>query len=55
MIEKGKIGAPIGEMNATGNLLDLFAHVVAIGDDTWTHGWMRAPSMTFSKVSFSGT
>ncbi len=53
-IEKGKIGAPIGEMNATGNLLDLFANVVAIGDDTWTHGWMRAPSMTFAKVSFSG-
>jgi len=54
LIDKGRIGAPIGEMNATGNLLDLFAHVVAIGDDTWTHGWMRAPSMSFAKVSFSG-
>jgi PmbA protein len=55
LIEKGKIGAPIGEMNATGNLLELFARLVAVGDDTWTHGWMRTPTMTFAKVSFSGT
>jgi PmbA protein len=54
LVEKGKIGGPIGEMNATGNLLDLFARVVAVGDDTWTHGWMRTPSIAFAKVSFSG-
>jgi hypothetical protein len=28
--------------------------VVAVGDDTWTHGWMRTPSIAFAKVSFSG-
>lgn len=54
MIENGKIGAPVGEMNATGNLVDLFAHITAIGGDVWTEGWMRAPSLAFAKVSFSG-
>lgn len=54
-IEKGKLGAPVGEMNATGNLLDLFARLTAVGDDVWQYGWMRAPSLVFGKVAFSGT
>jgi PmbA protein len=54
LIEGGKIGAPVGEMNSTGNLVDLFAHLVAVGADTWQYGGMRVPTLAFEKVSFSG-
>lgn len=54
MIERGKITRPVGEMNVTGNLLDLFAKVAAVGDDVWTLSSIRSPTVVFDGVSFSG-
>lgn len=55
LIEGGKIGAPIGEMNVTGNLLELWSNLVEIGNDPWPFGSTRMPTLVFENVSLSGT
>lgn len=54
LIEGGKLGAPIGEMNVTGNLMDLFSSLVAVGSDPWRYSSMRVPTLVFEGVQFSG-
>ena len=54
LIEKGKIGAPIGEMNVTGNLLELFGRLAEVGGDPWPFGSMSVPTLVFEGVQFSG-
>ncbi len=51
----GQLGPFIGEMNITGNLADLFASLVAVGDDPWPHRSTLTPTMVFEGVQFSGT
>lgn len=53
-IQGGKIGGPIGEMNATGSLLDLFANLVAVGNDPFAYSSWAAPTLVFEGVQFSG-
>ena len=53
-IEDGEIGPPIGEMNITGNLKDLFASLVRVGDDPWVFSTTLTPTMVFEGVQFSG-
>ncbi len=54
MIENGKIGRPVGEMNVTGNLRDLFARLDATGNDVYPYSTTLSPSLVFSDVDFSG-
>lgn len=54
LIEKGQIGAPVSEMNVTGNLTDLFGRLVMLGNDPYRYSSLRAPSMVFENVNFSG-
>lgn len=54
LIEGGTIGAPVGEMNVTGNMLDLFSRLTRVGGDPWTYGSFHAPTLVFEGVSFSG-
>jgi PmbA protein len=54
VVTNGKVGAPVGEMNATGNLVDLFAHLVEVGNDPWPYSSVVAPTLVFDGVSFSG-
>ena len=54
MIRKGQIAEPVGEVNVTGNLRELFANLAAVGNDPWPYSSLRTPSMLFDKVSFSG-
>ncbi len=55
LIEKGKIGAPVGEMNVTGNLLELFSRLVEVGSDPWQFSSTLVPTLVFENVSFSGS
>ncbi len=55
LIEGGKIGAPVSEMNATGNLKDLFNRLVQVGNDPYPYSTTLAPSLMFSDVEFSGS
>lgn len=54
LIENGKIGAPVDEMNVTGDLESLFASLVEIGNDPWPYSATRCPTLVFENVDFSG-
>ena len=54
MIESGVIGRPVGEMNVTGNLKDLFSRLESVGNDPYPYSTTLAPSLVFSDVDFSG-
>lgn len=54
LIENGKIGAPVGEMNVTGDLETLFSSLVEVGNDPWLYSTTRCPTLVFENVDFSG-
>jgi PmbA protein len=54
MIESGQIGRPVGEMNVTGNLADLFASLELVGNDPYPYSTTLSPSLVFANVDFSG-
>jgi len=54
MIENGQVGRPIGEMNVTGNLKDLFSRLEMVGNDVYPYSPTLSPSLVFSDVDFSG-
>ena len=54
IIDNGKVGRPVGEMNVTGNLLDLFTRLEMVGNDPYPYSSTLAPSLVFSDVDFSG-
>jgi PmbA protein len=50
----GEIGAPISEMNITGNLTSLWRELQAVGSDPHLWSAWRIPSLVFAGVQFSG-
>ena len=54
MIENGEIGRPVGEMNVTGNLRDLFGQLELVGSDVYKYSSTLTPSLVFGGVDFSG-
>lgn len=54
LIENGKVGAPVGEMNITGNIRELFSRLVGVGNDPFLYDSTQCPSLLFDKVVFSG-
>lgn len=54
LIENGQIGRPVGEMNVTGNLRDLFNRLEMVGNDIFPYSTTLSPSLVFSGVDFSG-
>ncbi|MCB9764802.1 MAG: TldD/PmbA family protein [Alphaproteobacteria bacterium] len=54
LVSKGKIGAPVSEMNVTGNLLELFGKLAAVGNDPWPYSSTLCPTLVFEDVQFSG-
>lgn len=55
LIDGGRRGAAVQEMNVTGNLLDLFRSLRGVGADGFAYASLRAPTLVFEDVSFSGT
>jgi PmbA protein len=53
-ITKGAIGAPVGEMNVTGNVIELFARLREVGNDPWKYSSTLTPTLVFDGVQFSG-
>ena len=54
MVKNGQIGRPVGEMNVTGNLNDLFGKLEMVGNDPYPYSSTLAPSLVFVDVDFSG-
>ena len=56
MIDNGQIGRPVGEMNVTGNLRDLFSRLELVGNETYPYSFsaILSPALVFGGVDFSG-
>ena len=54
LIERGKIGAPVSEMNITGNLLGLWGNLTHVGNDPFPYSSMLVPTLAFADIQFSG-
>ena len=54
LIEHGKKAGPIGEMNITGNVLELFSNLIAVGNDPYAYSSYATPTLVFKDVQFSG-
>lgn len=54
-IKNGKLAGPIAEVNITGNIMQLWSRLHAVGNDPWEYARMPTPTLVFDKVSFSGT
>ncbi len=54
LIENGEIGAAVGEMNVTGNIVELFRGLAEVGNDPWKYSMTLAPTLVFEGVQFSG-
>jgi PmbA protein len=53
-IERGALTEPVGEMNITGNVRELWQRLVAVGADANTDSAWRLPALRFTDVQFSG-
>ena len=54
LIEDGKIGRPVGEMNISGNHLQLWPRLVAVGNDPYRWSSLQSPTMLFDGVQVAG-
>jgi len=54
LVEKGALVKPVAEMNITGNFLQLWKDLVAVGSDVDTSRSWQLPSLVFDNVDFSG-
>jgi PmbA protein len=55
LIEKGRPGAAVAEMNISGNHLELWQGLKAVGSDVWQYSKLRTPSLVFDNVQFAGS
>lgn len=54
LVENGERAHPVAEMNLSGNHLDFWDKLTAIGNDPWMYSSVRIPSLMFEGVSVSG-
>jgi len=54
-VRGGRLAEPVGEMNVSGNHLELWHRLVAVGDDPYRYSAMRTPTLVFDGVQFAGT
>jgi PmbA protein len=53
-VRGGQIAEPVGEMNVSGNLLDSWKRLVAVGNDPFAYGPLRTPTLVFDGIQFAG-
>jgi len=54
-VRGGRIAEPVGEMNVSGNHLQLWKRLAAVGNDPYPYSAMRTPTLVFEGVQFAGT
>lgn len=54
LVEHGEKTRSLGEMNLSGNVFDMLARIVALGDDPYTWSSLVSPTIVFEDMSFSG-
>lgn len=53
-VRGGAIAEVIGEMNVSGNHLELWKHLAAVGNDPYPYSAARTPTLVFEGVQFAG-
>ncbi len=53
-VRGGKLAEPVGEMNVSGNLLEVWKRLVAVGNDPYPYSPGRTPTLVFEGVQFAG-
>jgi PmbA protein len=54
-VRNGAIAEPIAEMNLSGNHLEFWKKIVAVGNDPFPYSSQRTPTLVFDSVSIAGT
>lgn len=54
-IRNGQLAEPVAEMNISGNLLDTWKRLVAVGNDPYLSSSLRAPTLVFDGLQVAGT
>jgi PmbA protein len=54
-VRGGRVAEPVGEMNVSGNQLELWHRLAAVGNDPYPYSAMRTPTLVFEGVQFAGT
>ncbi|HEY6099713.1 MAG TPA: TldD/PmbA family protein [Anaeromyxobacter sp.] len=54
-VRGGRVAEPVGEMNVSGNQLELWHRLAAVGNDPYPYSAMRTPTLVFQAVQFAGT
>jgi PmbA protein len=54
-VRNGEIAEPVAEMNLSGNHLEFWKKLVAIGNDPFVYSSMQSPTLMFENVSVAGT
>jgi PmbA protein len=53
-VRNGAIAEPVSEMNISGNSLEFWKKLAAVGNDPFPYSAMRTPSLVFEDVSIAG-
>ena len=53
-IRKGEIAEPVSEMNISGNHLEFWKRLIAVGNDPYPYSSSRTPTLVFDAVQFAG-
>jgi PmbA protein len=53
-IRAGQIAEPVAELNISGNHLEIWKRLVAVGNDPWPYSTLRTPTLVFEGVQFAG-
>ncbi|HQR45116.1 MAG TPA: TldD/PmbA family protein [Thermoanaerobaculia bacterium] len=53
-IRKGELAEPVSEMNISGNHLEFWKRLVAVGNDPYPYSTSRTPTLVFDGVQFAG-
>ena len=53
-IRNGQIAEPVSELNISGNQLDFWKRLVAVGNDPWPYSTLLTPTLVFEGVQFAG-
>ena len=53
-IRKGEIAEPVSEMNISGNHLEFWKRLAAVGNDPYPYSASRTPTLVFEGVQFAG-
>jgi len=53
-IRAGQIAEPVAELNISGNHLDFWKRLAAVGNDPWPYSTYRTPTLVFENVQFAG-